>query len=457
MAGPRWSRYPAGPGRGYRALRHAALATFRKPSRIRRRIEAEPTMRGDAAVASQSVLRLRDFRLYLGVRFMGSVAMQMQSVAVGWQIYAITGDPLSLGLVGLAQFLPMAGFILPAGDITDRFDRRIILAASYVVQALSALSLLVLALRHETATWPFYVVLVAFGAARGFTAPAIQSFAPFLVPVAMLPRAVAWSSSANTTAVIIGPALGGVLYVFGAAAVYTVCLVLFTAMAGSIAAIRSRAPVHVGVAGETAFDRFRAGIRYIGAKRMMLGAILLDLFAVLLGGAVALLPVYARDILQVGPEGLGVLRSAQAVGAAVTALVLANFPLRRHAGAAMFGGVALFGVATIVFGLSESFFVSLAALAVMGAADMINVFVRSSIVQLATPDPMRGRISAVNMLFVGASNELGEFESGVTAAWFGTVPSVVIGGLGTLAVVGTCAWLFPELRKVDRLHDVKPG
>lgn len=416
-------------------------------------------MRGDGAVAaaSGSVLRQRDFRLYLGVRFMSSVAMQMQSVAVGWQIYAITGDPLSLGLVGLAQFLPMAGFILPAGDITDRFDRRVILAASYAVQALSALALLALALMHETTTWPFYAVLVAFGAARGFTSPAIQSFAPFLVPTSVLPRAVAWSSSANTTAVIIGPALGGVLYVLGAAAVYAVCLTLFAAMAVSIAAIRIRAPVHVVAAGETAFDRFLAGIRYIRAKRMILGAILLDLFAVLLGGAVALLPVYARDILQVGPEGLGMLRSAQAVGAAATALVLANFPLRRHAGIAMFGGVALFGAATIVFGLSESFLISLAALAVMGAADMINVFVRSSLVQLATPDAMRGRISAVNMLFVGASNELGEFESGVTAAWFGTVPSVVIGGLGTLAVVGAGAWLFPELRKVDRLQDVKPG
>lgn len=406
---------------------------------------------------TDNVLRLRDFRLYLGVRFMSSIAMQMQSVAVGWQIYEITGDPLSLGFVGLAQFLPMAGFILPAGDIADRFDRRVILAASYAVQALSALALLVLALMREPATWPFYAVLVAFGAARGFTAPAIQSFAPFLVPLPLLPRAVAWSSSANTTAVIIGPALGGLLYVLGAATVYATCLALFIAMAVAIAAIRSRAPVHVGHAGETALDRLIAGIRYIRTRRMILGAILLDLFAVLLGGAVALLPIYARDILHVGPEGLGMLRSAQAVGAAVTALVLANFPLRRHAGAAMFGGVALFGIATIVFGLSESFYLSLAALAVMGSADMINVFVRSSLVQLATPDAMRGRISAVNMLFVGASNELGEFESGVTAAWFGTVPAVVIGGAGTLAVVGACAWLFPDLRRVDRLEDVKPS
>jgi MFS family permease len=422
--------------------------------------EARPGIGGEGlpkTVPGGHVLRQRDFRLYLGVRFMSSVAMQMQSVAVGWQIYEITQDPLSLGLVGLAQFLPMAGFILPAGDITDRFDRRIILGASYGVQALSALCLLVLALMHEQTTWPFYAVLVAFGAARGFTAPAIQSFAPFLVPTVLLPRAVAWSSSANTTAVIVGPALGGILYVFGAAAVYATCLVLFAAMAVSIAAIHIHAPVHVGHAGETALDRFRAGIRYIGAKRMMLGAILLDLFAVLLGGAVALLPVYARDILEVGPEGLGVLRSSQAVGAAVTAVLLANFPLRRHAGLAMFGGVALFGIATIVFGLSENFYLSLAALAVMGAADMINVFVRSSLVQLATPDAMRGRISAVNMLFVGASNELGEFESGVTASWFGTVPAVVIGGLGTLAVTGACAYLFPELRKVDRLHDVRPG
>jgi Transmembrane secretion effector len=406
---------------------------------------------------STAVLRLRDFRLYLCVRFMSSVAMQMQSVAVGWQIYDITSDPLSLGLVGLAQFLPMAGFILPAGDITDRFDRRVILAASYAVQALCGLALLALAVSATVVTWPFYVVLVVFGAARGFTAPAQQSFAPFLVPPALLPSAVAWSSSANTSAVIIGPALGGVLYVLGAGAVYATCLALFVAMAVLTAAIRTRAPRHIGQAGETAWDRLLAGLSYIGTKRIILGAILLDLFAVLLGGATALLPVYARDILLVGPDGLGVLRSAQAIGAAVTALLLANFPLRRHAGPAMFGGVVLFGIATIVFGLSESFALSVAALAVLGASDMINVFVRSTIVQLATPDPMRGRISAVNMLFVGASNELGEFRAGVTAVLIGTVPAVVVGGVGTLAVVAFCAWRFPALRAVDRLADVRPG
>jgi MFS family permease len=406
---------------------------------------------------STAALRLRDFRLYLGVRFMSSIAMQMQSVAVGWQIYDITSDPLSLGLVGLAQFLPMAGFILPAGDVSDRYDRRVILAVSYAVQALCALALLALAVSATVVTWPFYLVLVVFGAARGFTAPAAQSFAPFLVPPALLPSAVAWSSSANTSAVIIGPALGGVLYVLGAGVVYATCLALFVAMVVLTVAISIRAPRHVGHAGETAWDRLLAGIAYIGTKRIILGAILLDLFAVLLGGATALLPVYARDILHVGPDGLGVLRSAQAIGAAATALLLANFPLRRHAGAAMFGGVALFGIATIVFGVSESFPLSVIALAVLGAADMINVFVRSTIVQLATPDPMRGRISAVNMLFVGASNELGEFRAGVMAVLLGTVPAVVVGGAGTLAVVGLCAWRYPELRRVDRLTDVRPG
>jgi MFS family permease len=416
-------------------------------------------MTGAAAPAGRStaVLRLRDFRLYLGVRFMSSVAMQMQSVAVGWQIYDITSDPLSLGLVGLAQFLPMAGFILPAGDVSDRYDRRIILAASYAVQALCGLALLGLALAATRVTWPFYIVLVVFGAARGFTAPAAQSFAPFLVPPALLPAAVAWSSSANTSAVIIGPALGGILYVLGAGVVYATCLALFVAMAVLTVAIRTRAPRHVGQAGETGWDRLLAGLAYIRTKRIILGAILLDLFAVLLGGATALLPVYARDILLVGPDGLGVLRSAQAIGAAATALLLANFPLRRHAGPAMFGGVALFGVATVVFGVSESFALSVIALAVLGASDMINVFVRSTLVQLATPDPMRGRISAVNMLFVGASNELGEFRAGVMAVFLGTVLAVVFGGAGTLAVVALCAWRFPELRKVDRLTEVKPG
>lgn len=406
---------------------------------------------------STAVLRLRDFRLYLGVRFMSSIAMQMQSVAVGWQIYDITSDPLSLGLVGLAQFLPMAGFILPAGDVSDRYDRRIILAVSYTVQALCGLALLGLAVAATHVTWPFYVVLVVFGAARGFTAPAAQSFAPFLVPPTLLPAAVAWSSSANTTAVIVGPALGGILYVLGAGVVYATCLALFMAMAVLTVAIRTRAPRHVGHAGETAFDRLLAGLSYIRTKRIILGAILLDLFAVLLGGATALLPVYARDILLVGPDGLGVLRSAQAIGAAATALLLANFPLRRHAGAAMFGGVTLFGIATVVFGVSESFVLSVVALAVLGASDMINVFVRSTLVQLATPDPMRGRISAVNMLFVGASNELGEFRAGVMAVFLGTVPAVVFGGVGTLAVVALCAWRYPELRQVDRLVEVRPG
>jgi MFS family permease len=406
---------------------------------------------------SASVLRLRDFRLYLGVRFMSSIAMQMQSVAVGWQIYDITGDPLSLGLVGLAQFLPMAGFILPAGDISDRYDRRVILAVSYAVQALCGLALLGLALSATEATWPFYCVLVVFGAARGFTAPAAQSFSPFLVPPALLPAAVAWSSSANTSAVIIGPALGGLLYVLGASVVYAMCCALFLAMAALTVAIRTRAPRHVGRAGETGWDRLRAGISYIGTRRIILGAILLDLFAVLLGGATALLPVYARDILHVGPDGLGMLRSAQAIGAAATALLLANIPLRRHAGTAMFGGVAVFGIATIVFGVSRSFALSVVALAVLGASDMINVFVRSTLVQLATPDPMRGRISAVNMLFVGASNELGEFRAGVMAVLLGTVPAVVFGGAGTLAVVALCAWRFPELRRIDRLTDIRPG
>lgn len=410
-----------------------------------------------SSTAPTGVLRLRDFRLFLGVRFMSSIAMQMQSVGVSWQIYEITRDPLSLGLVGLAQFLPMAGCILPAGDVADRSDRRVILALSYVVQAGCALALLGLSWFGTSVTWPFYAVLVLFGAARGFTAPALQSFAPFLVPQPLLPNAVAWSSSANTSAVIIGPALGGVLYILGAPVVYGACLALFLAMAASIAAIRTRHRRHGGQAGDTALTRLLAGISYVAAKRVILGSILLDLFAVILGGATALLPVYARDILEVGPDGLGLLRSAQAIGAAVTALTLAGFPLRRHAGPAMFGAVALFGLATIVFALSRTFAISVVALAVMGATDMISVFVRSTLLQLAAPDQMRGRVSAVNMLFVGASNELGEFRAGVMAVWLGTVPAVIVGGIGTLGVVAACVWLFPELRRVDRLTDVKPG
>ena len=390
-------------------------------------------------------------------RLFGAMATQMQSVVVGWQVYAISHNPLSLGYVGLAQFLPMFVLTLPAGDLADRVERRLILAASILVQGLASGLFLMLTRRGAGSVEPFYAVLVLFGMARAFAGPAMQSFLPLLVSRERLAKAIAWNSSAFQIAVIAGPALGGGLYLLGPSIAYAVCLILFVSGGVLVLAIPFRRRPDADTHKVSAFARFSAGIAYVRRQPVVLGAISLDLFAVLFGGATALLPVYAREILAVGPGGLGLLRSATAVGAFAMGVVLGHFSLRRHAGPVMFGCVALFGAATIVFGLSTNFWLSLLALAVVGGSDMISVYVRSTLIQLATPDAMRGRVSAVNMLFIGASNELGEFESGVTASWFGTVPAVVLGGVGTLLVVGLWMRLFPALRKVDRLGDVGAG
>jgi MFS family permease len=400
--------------------------------------------------------RERDFFVYLVCRFLATSAMQVLSVAVGWQIYAIARDPLALGLVGLSQFVPMFLLTLPAGDVSDRVDQRLVYAVALGVAALCGALLLVLSIGHPAVTWPFYVILALFGAARGFTGPAGSSLLAFLVPMERLPKAIGWNSTAFQTAVIAGPALGGLLYVLGPVPAYAVCAACFLGAALGVTTLGGRRRM-VEIAGETtALGRVGEGIRFVRRRPVVLGALSLDLFAVLLGGAVALLPAFARDILHVGPEGLGLLRSAPAVGAALMAIAFGRRPLERHAGRLMFGAVALFGIATIVFGLSTSFYLSLAALFVLGAADMVSVFIRSSLIQIATPDAMRGRVSAVNMLFIGASNELGEFESGLTASWWGTVPAVIVGGLGTLLVVAIWMWGFPPLRKVDRLTEVAP-
>lgn len=383
--------------------------------------------------------------------------MQMQAVGIGWYLYDLTGNPLVLAYAGLAVFLPIALFTLPGGDVADRLDRRRILGAAHLVQAVCAALLVALAFLRTSDTGAFYLVLALSGTARAFSGPAVQSFVPFLVPRERFAAAVAWSSSANQTATVAGPALGGLIYLLGASVTFATCFVLSTFAAASMVAIRTRV-VARRESGTTALSRALAGLRYLRRQPVVLGAITLDLFAVLLGGITALLPIYARDILQVGPDGLGMLRSAVAVGAVATALVLANLPAQRHphAGRAIFAGVALFGAAVLVFGLSTSFVLSLGALAVAGAADMVSVFVRSTVVQLGTPDDMRGRVSAVHMLFVGASNELGEVRAGLVAAWLGAVPAALVGGLATLAVVALWSGLFPELRRVERLAEVKP-
>ena len=387
---------------------------------------------------------------------MATLATQIQAVAVAWQIYAIARNPLALGYVGLAQFIPMATLFFVAGDVVDHHNRRRILTITYAAQALATVLLLTLTCLSVQDERLYYIALVLLGSARAFGQPAGQSFLPQLVSSERFPQAVAWTSSSRQSAVIIGPALGGFIYIWGPAAAYAVCLFFYVATSLAIAALRTNSQPRPLDPSASAFRRVTAGIRFIRSQPTILGAISLDLFAVLLGGATALLPIYARDILKVGPGGLGLLRSAPAVGAAITGVVLGRAALRRNTGLVMFACVAIFGLATIVFGLSTDFRASLVALAVLGASDMVSVYVRSSLVQLSTPDEMRGRVSAVNSLFIGASNQLGGFESGVTAAWFGTVPSVVIGGIGTLMVVGLWMTLFTGLRQLDRRSDLYP-
>ncbi len=345
--------------------------------------------------------------------------------------------------------------MLPAGDVADRYDRRMTMCVSGAFRALSALAFIVLSIANVPVIWPFYAALAIFAGARTFAAPAADSLLPRIVPESRFSDAVAWSSSSGQTAIILGPAIGGALYLLGPTPAYAACLVLFILNAIGSTAIRTRSRGEIQP-GASRLKTLTAGISYVRVHRIILGAISLDLFAVLLGGATALLPIYARDILHVGPAGLGLMRSAPAAGAVAMGVALGRMPLRRHAGATMFACVAIFGAATIVFGISTSFALSLAMLVTLGAADMVSVYVRRTLMQLATPDAMRGRVSSVERLFVGASNELGGFESGVTAQWFGTVPSVVIGGIGTLAVVALWWWGFPEIRNVDDLRDVKP-
>lgn len=407
-----------------------------------------------AEESTRSALSYRDFRLFLGMRLPANLAVQIQSVAVGWQVYDISHRPLDLGLVGLAQFIPVFGFSLIAGHVADLFDRRRILVFCLALQCLTSALLAAMVFGGARTVWPIYGVLFLFGIARAFSAPATQSLLPNLVPAPLLSSAFAWNSSGFQAMTIAGPALGGFIYALGPGAVYVTAGGL--ALISIIAAFAIRSPIVRPEPRAMDWNSLLAGIRFIWARSEILGAMSLDLFAVLFGGATALLPVYARDILAVGPVGLGLLRSAPAVGAVAVGLILAHRSLGGRAGRTMFAGVGVFGIATIVFGLSTNFAVSLVAFAMLGAADMVSVFVRQNLVQRTTPDSMRGRVNAVNFVFIGASNELGEMESGLTAAWFGSVEAVVLGGVGTLVVMGLWLWLFPTLRRVDRLEEIKP-
>lgn len=403
----------------------------------------------------RALLQNRRYALYLVSRVALIVATQMLSVAIGWQVYEITGAALALGFSGLALFLPAFVLSLPGGHVADRFDRRRILLFCHVGVGACAAILAALAHAHTKALVAIYAVLVLLGAIRAFSGPAGQALMPTLVPRRQLERAISLGSSNWQLAMIVGPSLGGAIYAVTGRAfdVYLACCVLAAIAFGAVIAMGSGAGEAARARPPASWRTVLAGLHYVWSNPPILGSISLDLFAVLLGGAVALLPIFAKDILHVGPWGFGLLRSAPAFGAATTALAFAWFPIRRRAGAAMFACVFLFGVATIVFGISKSFVLSLAALVVLGAADMVSVVVRSTLIQTRTPDEMRGRVGAVNMVFIGASNELGEFESGVTAAWLGPEVAVVVGGVGTCLVVIVWALLFPALRDVDRLDE----
>ncbi len=391
-----------------------------------------------------------DYRRYQAARLASVLGTQMQGVAVGWHVYSLTHSTLALGYVGLAQFLPAIFLWVFTGHVADRFERGRVLAICHLALAACALALVGFSLAGVRSTWPIYTVLVVIGGARAFAGPAAHALMPSLIPKAHLQNAIAWSSSTWQVAVVVGPAAGGLLYAAtNAATVYAVQAVLEVVGVVFLLALATRS---AGEAKHRSGAELGAGLRFLWLEKVLLGAISLDLFAVLLGGAIALLPVFARDILHVGPTGLGLLRSAPAAGAGLTAIVLAFRPIGRRAGALMLSCVFAFGVATIVFGLSKNFVLSLVALAVTGAVDMVSVFIRQSLVQLNTPDAMRGRVAAVHLVFIGASNELGEFESGLTAAWLGTVPAVVAGGIGTCLVVLCWAGLFPELRRTERLE-----
>jgi MFS family permease len=401
---------------------------------------------------SWEVFRIRDFRLLLLARVFASLALPMIMVAVGWNVYDLTRDPLYLGYVGLTLFLPQFLLTLPAGHVADLVDRRTILLICFSTLSAVAALLASFILFKVTAVAPIFAGLLLYAGASSFLRPSLNSLLPMLVPKDQLASAVAWNSSTWQMAGTVGPALGGILYGFGAQIVYCTSAALLLGSLSFLFRLSPRPPMAQGAS--PLMERLLAGVRYVGQRPILLGAISLDLFAVLLGGATALLPVYARDILSVGPWGLGLLRSAPAVGAVTCGLMLAHFPLKRRAGAVMFLCVAGFGVATIIFGLSRFLPLSLLALVAMGACDMVSVYVRQTLIQLNTPDAMRGRVTAVTMVFISASNELGEFESGLTASWFGTVPAVVIGGIGTLLVVAIWSLAFRSLRQVDRLDEI---
>jgi len=404
------------------------------------------------------------FISFLLARVLAVGATQIQAVVVAWQVYDLTREPMALAYVGLAQFFPMLLLLLPAGDLIDRLPRKHILSASWAVGAICSALLWWISGHGQHGVSNIYAVLVLFGASRAFSGPAMQSLLPQLVTREQLPQAIATNSMVMRAAAIAAPLLGGLLYgAGGSVATYPICMAAFAVGALLLQRVRvlvsaseqSRNSAIPAMGGTSIWQRFGIGIRFIFRRPMILGTISLDLFAVLLGGVMALLPIYAQEVLHVGPQGLGLLRSAIAVGEVAAGICLSMFPFNAKVGRRMFIAVTVFGVANLVFSLSHWMWLSCLALAVAGAADMVSMYVRGALLQFATPDEMRGRVNSVNMLFIGSSNELGEFRAGVSAAWMGAVPAAIAGGLCTLFVVGMWSRLFPTLRTVDRFEDAQ--
>lgn len=403
-----------------------------------------------------SPLAFRDFRLFWAAVFTLSLAAQMAAVAIGWQVYEISGRALDLGLIGLFEFLPLPLLALPAGQLADRVSRRLLYATSAAIYIAVLGGLLAITLAEVRATWPYFALAFLTGIAWALGWPASRALSPSLVPGELLPRAMAQYSAAWQIASVAGPALGGLLFVVGPSLTYATAIVLTAVAFGSVLAIRDRGAALVSTATPT-LRELLAGVALVRRTPVLLGAISLDLFAVLFGGAVALLPVFAKDILEVGPVGLGALRSAPAVGALIAALVLARRPLAGNVGRILLMAVGAFGVSMVVFGLSRSFALSFAALVFGGGTDMVSVVLRATILPLVTPDELLGRANAVEMVFISASNELGAFESGAAAALVGVVPAVVIGGCATIVIALLWGRVFPSLARVDRLEDLRPA